>query len=183
MWKQESTRKLVKKATKMVLIEEFLIKQSDKQKCFIIADIKKRKILGKMNFYVHQIKNIYSQNEMTNNKISAKAKIGQFVNIRLFTKELNSVKSYYWINPKNVINSNVLKLTKEEAKYFLTDKFRGDHFVTEKQKSGDMHVNSGYDQYEFFAVNKGTNVMTFAKKDMRNPKVILNLVTVTLKVE
>jgi len=46
-----------------------------------------------------------------------------------------------------------------------------------------MHVNSGYDQYEFFAVNKGTNVMTFAKKDMRNPKVILNLVTVTLKVE
>jgi len=69
---------------------------------------------------------------MTNNKISAKAKIGQFVNIRLFTKELNSVKSYYWINPKNVINSNVLKLTKEEAKYFLTDKFRGDHFVTEK---------------------------------------------------
>jgi len=60
MWKQESTRKLVKKATKMVLIEEFLIKQSDKQKCFIIADIKKRKILGKMNFYVHQIKNIYS---------------------------------------------------------------------------------------------------------------------------
>lgn len=60
----------------MILIEEFLIKQNDKQKCFIIADIKKRKILGKMNFYVHQIKNIYSYNEMTDSKISAKAKIG-----------------------------------------------------------------------------------------------------------
>ena len=106
-----------------------------------------------MNFYVHQTVDVYSINEATDTKMSKTVKVGQYINIRLFTTDvnivsifqLNSVRSYYWINPQNVLNGNILKLTNQEAKYFKSDNFRGDHFISEKQKSGDMYVNSGYD--------------------------------------
>lgn len=98
-----------------------------------------------MNFYVHQTVDVYSINEATDTKMSKTVKVGQYINIRLFTTDLNSVRSYYWINPQNVLNGNILKLTNQEAKYFKSDNFRGDHFISEKQKNGDMYVNSGYD--------------------------------------
>jgi len=42
----------------------------------LIVDTKKHRVLGKMNFYVHQTVDVYSINEATDTKMSKTVKVG-----------------------------------------------------------------------------------------------------------